>query len=349
MQCTLLVPDLWWPGAASDEVYRDLAVPELQILLARARRRSLPAIAVEGWLCQAFEVARQIDWPVAPLTLTIDGGDPGAAYWLRADPVHLRPHRDHLLLADSGAFTIAQVEANELAAALNRHFVVEGMRFLAPHPDRWYLRLESDPEIATHPLGEVAGADVNPFLPTGKNALCWHRICNEVQMLLHDHPVNEARDARGEPAINSVWLWGGGTKPTVPGRRFSAVWSDDTLALALAAHAGISSASPAAGSRWFQPSRGTPAADGHHLLVLTQLARAARRGDFSMWRDELAEINRRWLTPLLAALNRRSLSQLTLVAPGRTSCERFELMPRDLFKFWRTTRSFADYAPALPQ
>ncbi len=29
-------------------------------------------------------------------------------------------------------------------------------------------------------------------------------------MLLHDHPVNEARERRGEPPINAVWLWGGG-------------------------------------------------------------------------------------------------------------------------------------------
>lgn len=350
MQCTLLIPDLWWPGAASDEVYRDLAVPELQTLLARARRRSLPAISVEGWLCQAFEVARQTDWPVAPLTLTVDGGDPGVAYWLRADPVHLRPHRDHLLLADSSAFTIAQNEADELVAALNTHFAAEGMCFLALRPDRWYLRLESDPEIATHPLGEVVGVDVNPYLPTGRNALSWHRICNEAQMLFHDHPVNGAREARGEPAINSVWLWGGGRKPAVPGRRFSAVWSDDTLALALAARAGVPAAPvAAAGSRWLQLPRETSDSDDHYLLVLAQLAPGARRGDFSVWRDELAAINRRWLAPLLAALKRRLLHRLTLVAPGRTSCERFELTPWELFKFWRTTRPVADYAPASPR
>lgn len=349
MQCTLLIPDLWWPGVVSDEAYRDLAVPEFQTLFARARRHRLPAIPLEGWLCQAFEVARQTDWPVAPLTLTTDGGDPGAAYWLRADPVHLRPHRDHLLLADSSAFTIAQNEADELVAALNQHLAAEGMRFLAPRSDRWYLRLDSDPEIATHPLGEVAGGDVNPFLPTGKNALWWHRICNDVQMLLHHHSVNVARDARGEPAINSVWLWGGGRKPTVSGRNFSAVWSDDTLALALAAHAGMPSAPAAAGSRWLQLPRETSNPDDHQLLVLAQLARGARRGDVSAWRDELAEINRRWLAPLLAALKQRSLSQLTLVAPGRTSCERFELTPWELFKFWRTTRPIADYAPASPR
>ena len=37
-------------------------------------------------------------------------------------------------------------------------------------------------------------------------------------MLLHAHPVNEAREARGEPAVNSLWLWGAGPR-AAPGRR----------------------------------------------------------------------------------------------------------------------------------
>ena len=36
------------------------------------------------------------------------------------------------------------------------------------------------------------------------------RLMTELQMLLHEHPVNEARAARGVPTVNAVWLWGGG-------------------------------------------------------------------------------------------------------------------------------------------
>ena len=38
---------------------------------------------------------------------------------------------------------------------------------------------------------------------------------NEAQMILHTHPVNAEREARGMPAVNSVWLWGGGTLPAI--------------------------------------------------------------------------------------------------------------------------------------
>lgn len=346
MQCTVLIPHLWWPRDAGADAYRDLVLPELQTLLSRARSCTFPAIEAEAWLCQAFEVERQRDWPVAPLTLAIDGGDPGGAYWLRADPVHLRAHRDQLLLADSNAFTLTQDEAGALTSALTCHFGAEGMQFHAPRPDRWYLRLETDPEIATHALAEVAGGDVDRFLPAGENALRWHRIGNEMQMLLHDHAVNAAREAKGEPAINGVWLWGGGRRPAVSGCHFSALWSDDALALALAANANIIAAPlPADGERWLRALRATGEPAGHHLLVLPQLAAAARRGDLGAWRNQLEALNRAWLAALLAALKVGVISELALVAPGATGCVRFELTRQALLKFWRGRRPLAAYAP----
>lgn len=348
MQCTLLIPHLWWPHHTGDDVYRDLAVPELQTVLARARRRSSAALGTDGWLCQAFDVARQRDWPVAPLTLKLDGGEPGEAYWLRADPVHLRPQRDHLVLADSSMFPISQDEADALANALNRHFAAEAMRFRAPHPARWYLRLAADPEIATSALGDVVGGDVNRFLPTGKNALRWHRILNEIQMLLHDHAVNQARELRGEPAINSVWLWGGGRNPAAPGHPFSAAWSDDVLGLALAASANIPVAPTVGGSEhWLAMLRETSRPGDHHLLVLTQLTHAAHCGDVAAWRANLVELNGKWFAPALAALKQRRVARLVLVVPSGRGCEHYDLARHDLFKFWRPVRSLAAYPPAL--
>ena len=350
MQCTLLIPHLWWPRDAGGDACRDLVLPELQTLLARSRRRGFAALGTEAWLLQAFGVERQRDWPVAPLTLTLDGGDPGDAYWLRADPVHLRPHHDRVVLADSSAFTISRPEADALAAALNQHFAAEGMQFGAPHPARWYLRLETDPEITTHALGDAAGGNVNLFLPAGKNALRWHRILNDIQMLLHDHVVNATREARGELAINSVWLWGGGRKPAVPGHHFSAVWSDDSLALALAANAEIPAAPTAAdGERWLETLRETTRPGDHHLLVFGQLTRAVRYGDVAAWRADLSALNRMWFAPLLAALKQRLIARLALVVPGEDGCERFDLARRDLLKFWRTARPLAGSKPRLPQ
>ncbi|MGQ0749278.1 MAG: hypothetical protein ACT4PS_01965 [Betaproteobacteria bacterium] len=339
MPHTLLIPHLWWSRDVAGEAYRDLAVPMLEMALTRATRRSYAAIGWEAWLCQTFEVERQRDWPIAPLTLTIDGGDPAGAYWLRADPVHLRADRDRLVLADSSAFEISRDEADTFVESLNAHFAAEKLHFSAPVPQRWYLRLDSDPQIATSPLDDAAGASIDPHLPRGARALPWHRMMNEAQMLLHGCAANEARESRGELPVNGVWLWGGGRRASVAGRHFATVTANDPLTLALGAHADI----PAApldedGEHWM---RRLPAADSGetHLAVLEQLAPCARRGDLAAWRDALLQLERRWIAPLVAALKKGRIDALVLIVPADEACVRFELTRSAIFRFWRRHRA----------
>jgi hypothetical protein len=336
MQCTLLIPSLFLPREFAAAAYRELRLEALQSVLARARCVRFPAVSSDEWLCRAYEVERQQDWPIAPLTLALHGGEAGNAYCLRADPVHLRVARDRLMLADSSQLDITPQESEGLVAALNQHFSAEGLDFTASTVQYWHLRLARPPKLETHLLGEVAGRDVRTFSASGADALQWRRIVNEIQMLLHDHPLNEKREARGVPAVNSVWLWGGGVKPSVPGRPFTAVWSDDPVALALAATTGNRcEALPANAAQWLQSAPGPAQQDGHDLIVCNDIIRAARYGDLTAWQTRLEALDRLWLAPLVAALHARQLTVLTLVVPTSEACWRFELRPGDRLKFWR--------------
>ena len=58
------------------------------------------------------------------------------------------------------------------------------------------------------PLQTVINKDINAFLPTGDGAMQWAKFQNEIQMLLFDHPVNLAREAKQLPAVNSIWCYG---------------------------------------------------------------------------------------------------------------------------------------------
>jgi len=334
MHVTLLVPDLFWPRDDGESPYRELELPATTLLLARARRRRFPPLGIEAWLCQAFEVERQHDWPVAPLTLAFDGGDAADGYWLRADPVHLLAHRDRLTLLDPGALNPRAEEATELVALLNRHFSGDGLVFQAPHPARWYVRAPGAPRLATRELMQAAGRDIAGALPTGEDSLRWRRVLTEIQMLMHEHAVNQAREARGELPINSVWLWGGGKRPAVPGQHFTHAGGDNVLALALATRAG---AETMAGAQ-------LPVDPSSRALVVAEIA-GARHGDDRAWRQALAAIERTWFAPLLAGLRGGAVTGVAVVALHARACVRFEVARGDLLKFWRTRRPLHAHAP----
>ena len=66
-------------------------------------------------------------------------------------------------------------------------------------------------------------------MPAGPGAGAYHRLMGELQMLLHDHAVNERRTASGIPAINSIWFWGGGTAPEPVDIELPRLFADDAL------------------------------------------------------------------------------------------------------------------------
>lgn len=341
MQVTLLVPDLFWPRA-SREAYAGLELPALERILARAQRRVLPPLGLEAWLCRAFEVERQQDWPVAPLTLAFDGGEAGEDYWLRADPVHLEARRDRLVLFGPEAVRPEREEADALVAALNRHFAADAIAFVAPHPQRWYLRSLTAPRLLTRELSAAAGTELQPELLSGEDGPRWRRRLNEIQMLLHDHPVNQAREARGAMTVNGLWLWGGGRLPHVPGRPFSHVASGNPLALALAVRSDAATDAP----RALTGSAAASACERDaRVLVLAEIA-AARYGDDGSWRRALVELERTWGAPLLAALRARLVTELAVIALHPRACLHFEARASDLLKFWRRPRPLAAHAPA---
>lgn len=336
MQCTLLIPHLLWPPAASTEAGTGSATPALEAMLARGRRECFPAICLEGWLCQAFETERQNDWPVAPLTLTVDGGNPAGDYWLRADPVHLRARREQLLLAGPDLLHVTTAESQQLTSTLNAHFGPDTVSFQALHPARWYTRLAETPDLTTKTLTEAAGANVANLMPSGSDALRWHRTVNEIQMLLHDHPVNLARESRGELAINSVWIWGGGIMPPVPGRHFTHIFATNPLAAALATCAGLDAFPvPPTATSWRQSNHVRHKTDAHHLIVLEHLASAAQYGDVASWWTQIALLEKDWFSPLLATLGKNGFDRLSIVSIDESAAVRFECGARVRWAVWR--------------
>jgi hypothetical protein len=76
-------------------------------------------------------------------------------------------------------------------------------------------------------------------LPQGAEGRRWRAVLTEIQVLLHQHPLNAERRTRGLPPVNSLWLWGGGRLPARVSSAFNGVAGDDLLLQALARRAGV--------------------------------------------------------------------------------------------------------------
>lgn len=344
MRCTLLVPHLIWPRETADSAAHGLELPALSTLLARADSERFAAITPDAWLCQAFEVERQTDWPIAPLTLALDGGEPDGAYWLRADPVHIKVSREGLHLIDSALFDVSDEEAQSFVESLNAHFTETDMRFCAPHPKRWYVKCSEPPAISTRTLSEVAGQDVQRNLPEGDHALEWHKRFNEAQMLLHAHRLNEAREERGEPPVNSVWFWGGGKTPAVRGHHFATVSTTAASATALAVAADIAVRELHPDGDTFVACASTTSSPLPHLAILDQLAGAVAYDDAAAWRERIVELERHWFAPLLGAIRAGRVTQLDLIALQQDHSAHYTVTRGGLLKLWRRPKPLVAYA-----
>ncbi|MGC2049242.1 MAG: hypothetical protein WA635_11610 [Gallionella sp.] len=339
----LVIPDLFLPKDIAAEVCADLRLPALEKLLGKGRSENLRAVPLESHLCELFGVTCAADAPIAPVSAAFDGLEAG--YWLRADPVHLRLQRDQMLLA--GVMPGVD-EAAQFCASLNDYFSGQGMEFFAPHPQRWYVRLDALPRIRTTPLSGVLGGNMRGALPTGEDAARWHQVFNEVQMVLFAHPLNQAREARNEPMINSVWFWGvGGSSVPSLNNDHTYVSSDEILVEMFAAAAGVPFA--AWSEQWddslsltlSQRERGR-SSDGRQLLVWVGLRSALQRGDLTAWRDALQDFETGYAQPLWQALRSGKLEQLEMDILGDDGIRRVMLKRRDTWAFWRRARRLSE-------
>lgn len=159
---------------------------------------------------------RETGFASAPISVLGHGHCDTGAIWLHAEPVHFAAGLDRLSFL--GLHGEARVTAEERAAlfdTLHREFSSGDLTVHALGND-WFVRSGVPLQIATSPPDAAAANELRSVMPRGKGAAVLHRTMTELQMVLHDHPVNERRSRTGAPAINSIWLWGAGSQTEMP-------------------------------------------------------------------------------------------------------------------------------------
>jgi len=325
---TLLVPAL---RPHADFGVLPERLPALETLLSRADYHRSGQAGLEARLFALFDVPTEAgqDLPVASVTYTADTGRLPAGACLRADPVHLVPDRDQLVLLDSAALALQTAESQRLIAELNAVYAEDGWRFEAPCAQRWYLHLPEMPRLRTQPLADVSGQPIGRQLPRGEQGKAWHGIMNEIQMLLHTSSVNLQREAEGQLTVSSLWFWGGGEVPSPASQRWTQVLSSEPVAAGLARLGGVAHGPlPETAQQWLSQAEQT----GEHLLVLMHLDTALKQQGGEAWWAALQDVERQWVVPLLTALRSKQIDSLQL-DDGAGAV--YQLTRRGLRRWWR--------------
>lgn len=133
-----------------------------------------------------------------------------SATWLRLTPVYWAAERDHVNVHPFyGDIMSAQDEADWQAIFQTvTPWLAELGWTLHPVASEAVAYVRASAGFDYHaPSLDYAQSDIlEAFLPSGRDLKRWQKLLTELQMLLHTHPVNQARVARGERPINSLWL-----------------------------------------------------------------------------------------------------------------------------------------------
>lgn len=319
----------WLQGALAEASANDAlpAMHALRWLGGRGRLQSGEPGSWREWLlepvCGADMLAR---WPAGAAIAGQNGlAAAGPGCWCIAQPVHLTAGLDHLRLAPLTEAALAPDEADELGARVSSHFGIDELTVMAFIQGAWLLRLPRSIDCSTQPPDAVVGHDVHDFLPSGSDGARIRSLMNEIQMLLHEHPVNRERVARRLPAVNSLWLWGFGRLGEASTARLPTLCTDDAWL------AGIWRLHGAAGRPLEEYTVAEPLADDDALLAWSR-SPAGSPGEI------LAEAERRCFAPALDALRSGTVGGVDILLGARA----FTVDSGARFRFWRRPKPLAE-------
>ncbi len=221
----LVVPHAAAGPEAAAQVLQGLRLPQLERLLARlspgaathtgAASLNLPHEHVlagcRGWTLDDGAL------PLAAWSAHADGlpAAPADQGWGLLTPTHWQVGSEQILLLDPAQLHLDEDESRALWQALRELFESEGWTLHWGAPLRWYATHVMLAGLSTASLDRVVGQPIDSWLPDRRSGSALRRLQSEAQMLLHTHPINAAREARGELAVNSFWLSGTGRTQSV--------------------------------------------------------------------------------------------------------------------------------------
>lgn len=267
----------------------------------------------------------QPDWPLAKLlwlqeiakfrTLPSPLNPHGSL--MLAQPVHLTLQRDSFAL--DSVVTLSSEEYQSITQALNVHFNEEGIQFIPSNTYQyWFLQTTTPWQVSTHALQSVLHQNIQSFMPQGPNASQLRQIANQVQMLLHEHPINLHRQQQRALEINSIWLSGHSLAeqmPLLPHNTKMALIGENAMTQAISSTFSVTCFADLALAK---------AAGVQHAVMLLEEA------DSASWDS------------IYKAVQARKVHRLNAYCPAVNGTLQLSLKPLDCWKFWRKPVTFIE-------
>ena len=146
-------------------------------------------------------------------------GDRPTVWIAAADPVHLEPRLDRVFLHALGKAQAPASDMRPLFDHLQRELENDAKIGFVRVGSCGYLRASEAMATASVPAYVLNLQTPTEHMPSGDDAGSYRNLRSEIEMALHDHEVNLRREEQGQLAVNSLWIWGGGSAPeqqTIP-------------------------------------------------------------------------------------------------------------------------------------
>ena len=217
-----------WP----QDALQSLELPHLRQLLAQAqctqRDEDVPGEQPPPNMPHERVHMRCLGWPAmasAPWAALAHPEHSGPQAWIT--PCHWQIGMDQVVMLDPEVLNLSDQESQELLHAMQPFLQEDGLQVQWDSALRWHARASIFEHMLSTSLGRVMGANVKPWITDGHLPASLRRLQSEMQMLLYNHPVNDARMARGQFTVNSFWVHGAGQLPQPPSSANPAVLIDE--------------------------------------------------------------------------------------------------------------------------
>ncbi|MFZ9479563.1 MAG: hypothetical protein ACO29T_11715 [Steroidobacteraceae bacterium] len=260
--------------------------------------------------------------------------------WL-VTPLHLLAGMKTVHVPMTAALTLGPAESQELSREFAAMFGADGLVLQPIEPHGFLLHgLEADGAETVEPA-RLLGGTLDEGLPSGPSSRRLRQLMTEIDLWLHALPLNRVREARNEPRISTLWLWGGGQglRDRLPHSTahegWAALYADDAWVAAFAQLSGIHAKTL---PRDATTLLSVPTADAVAASQDAASHAAGAGGAVCVILPSAAQglvaLDAAWIGPALEAVRAGTLQCVSIV--GNDRC--VTLATGDAWRFWRPER-----------